>query len=43
MTRTRAAVPRSLLMAGAGQRMAAAAGVLVLLWLAVGWALGLPG
>lgn len=34
---------RSLLMAGAGQRLAAAAAVLALLWLAVGWALGSPG
>lgn len=35
--------PRSLLMAGAGPRVAAAGAVLALLWLAVGWALGLPG
>ena len=30
----------SLLMAGIGQRLAGAAALLVLLWLAVGWALG---
>ena len=37
------ALPFSLLMAGAGQRLAGVAGLLGLLWLAVAWALGEPG
>lgn len=36
------ALPASLLMAGAGSRLLGTLGLLVLLWLAVAWALGEP-
>ena len=36
------ALPASLLMAGAGGRLLGTLGLLVLLWLAVAWALGEP-
>jgi hypothetical protein len=36
------ALPASLLMAGAGSRLLGTLGVLLLLWLAVAWALGDP-
>jgi hypothetical protein len=35
-------LPASLLMAGAGSRLLGTLGLLVLLWLAVAWALGEP-